>query len=147
MMATLQGAHVAIAGEATDGSSEVETMQPLDAAGCTLAPGYTGAINCISVSGSSNFVNTTRSRYEPGVSPWPSQICSRTHQWRYTNVGSSSYSYQTSGPHGCILGVLISYVDWTPKKTYKDGSSFCARSKNSHTNNVYSNYACITIKK
>ncbi len=138
LLATLAGLLMTLMAPATPASAS--------ASGCTLAPGYTGALNCISVVGSGLVVSSSRSTYVPGVSPWPENLCSRTHQWRYLRNGNTSYVTRTVNASGCIVGVLNSYVDWSGPGTMANNSSFCARSKNSHTGGVYSNYACVTIR-
>lgn len=136
-----------MAGAVVAGGTAIQpSASSASAYGCTFAPGYSGALNCIDIRGSGLTVNSSRSEYQPGFTPWPPNICNRTHQWRYTKNGGSQTT-RTSSPSSCIPGILISYVDWSNPGQMKDQSSFCARSKNSHTNGSYTNYACKTIKK
>lgn len=115
------------------------------ASGCTFAPGYTGALNCIDVIGSGLTVSSTRSSYEPGVTPWPPQICNRQHQWKFKRNGQSFESYRSETAPSCIPGVLTDYVDWSNPGVMANNSQFCARTNNSHTGSTWTNYACVTI--
>jgi hypothetical protein len=116
-----------------------------DATGCTLAPGYTGALNCVAVYGSGLHVDSSQSRYQPGISPWPQQICSRKHEWRFRRYGAAGYTTKDLPGNGCILGVAPDYVDWASPGTMTNGSSFCAHSNNTQTGGVWTPFACETI--
>ncbi len=116
-----------------------------DATGCTSAPGYTGALNCVAVYGSGLHVDSAQSRYQPGVTPYPQQLCNRNHQWQFRRYGSGSYSTKTLTASGCILGVLPDYLDWANPGTMTNSSSFCARSANTHTAGSWTPFACEQI--
>lgn len=131
----------------TSPSSTRSEHEALDASGCTLAPGVgAGSQQCIEVYGDHAYVHDTDTIYRPGVSPWPPNICNRYGGWKFKRAGSSSYTLRTQGPYGCIPGVLPSSHQWYARANFADNSSFCARSKNSHTNNAWTTYACITIE-
>ncbi|MEV0455798.1 hypothetical protein [Catellatospora methionotrophica] len=115
------------------------------ASGCTFAPGYSGAQNCIDVNGSGLNVSSSRSIYKPGVTTWPPQICNRQHQWRYTRNGGSQTTRSETAP-SCIPGILNDFVDWSNPGTMANNSTFCARTNNSHTSGVWTNYACVKIE-
>jgi hypothetical protein len=116
-----------------------------DATGCTSAPGYTGALNCVAVYGSGLHVDSAQSRYQPGVTPYPQQLCNRNHQWQFRRYGATGYTSKSLTATGCILGVLPDYLDWANPGQMSNNSSFCARTNNTHTGGVWSPFACETI--
>ncbi|BCB88153.1 hypothetical protein [Phytohabitans suffuscus] len=122
------------------------------ASGCTFAPGYALARNCIIVEGVGLVVWYTASGYEPGIEIPPPQVCSRRHEVRYVRAdapNNSTYTYLRAGPLGCIPGVLTSFVEWSGGYVARNGSQWCGRSRNTHTEQAgqpWSNWACITIR-
>jgi len=116
-----------------------------DANGCTSAPGYTGALNCVGILGSGLQVDSAQSRYQPGVSPWPQQLCNRVHLFQFRRYGYATSDTKKLVANGCIFGLLPDYLDWANPGRMSDGSSFCARSSNSQTGYTLTPYACKTI--
>jgi hypothetical protein len=124
-----------------------------DADGCTSGPELF-SVNCIDVLGSGIVVWYTQSRYGAGVNVY-SSLCNRYHRWWYTPDDGGA-RYRTVGPFGCIQGFLTSYANWYPQcgatVCWSDGlhaepwTSFCAQSKNSRTNNTWTDFACIQIR-
>jgi hypothetical protein len=131
----------------------VATAAPASASasGCTWAPGYTGAVNCIAVTGTSNRVTRIRSEYVTGFNERPDNICNRSHQASFTLANDLKRTLNGSAS-GCSIAPpgTIARWDWTnPPYNWlmKDRSKVCARTKNSHTGYEWSSGACITIKK
>jgi len=117
------------------------------ASGCTSAPGYTGAANCIKIYGESLTVTKSKSTYLPGVSPFPSTTCNWSSKWRFKRSGESNYKTRTVTKYGCTWIPLIDvYHWWYNVGVMKDKSSFCAKTKNSRTNYAWTSEACKTIK-
>ena len=116
-----------------------------DANGCTLSPGYTGALNCVAVWGSGLTVDKAQSRYQPGVTTWPQNLCSRVHIWQFRRFGQSTTMSKTWSTTACLPGFAPDYVDWSSPGKMANNSSFCARSSNTQTGGVLTPYACETI--
>lgn len=102
-------------------------------------------MNCIAVNGSGLTVSSSRSTYEPGVTPWPPQICNRQHQWWFTPYGTAGGQFRTVTAPSCIPGVLKDYVDWSNPGRMANNTQFCSRTNNSHTGGVWTNWACVRI--
>lgn len=114
--------------------------------GCRLADGGVGANVCVRFSEYENYVGTLESIYDPGVSPWPPNICDRSHQVRYTPKGATSPTTLTKNLAGCIVGIgFASVAKWSPERTMKSGSQVCARAKNSRTQHVWTVWSCKTV--
>src|SRR5690606_33686255 len=128
----------------------VSTPANASASGCTWAPGYAGARNCIYVSGTGLYVLYTESSYTAGVAPWPNQLCNREHEWLFHRQGASQPSTAWRYHSGCIPGLagFTSSYGWYHSDYMKDNTSYCARTRNSHTllaGPEWSPYACISI--
>lgn len=145
------GSREVIVGET--GSGDRTETEPQDispqASGCTLAPGSgPGAQNCIRVNGVGVNVESSRSTYHQGSMPYQGNLCARHHEVQYTLSWSQQPSSDRRGPLGCIPPYVSSWVDWTsgqPVGNMRDGSTYCGRSANNHTSNVWSNWACLNI--
>jgi hypothetical protein len=117
--------------------------------GCTLAPGYASSWNCIDVQGSGLYVDHAISTYDPGLPGWPpipENLCDRYHQIKFQRSSSSTYTYWGGTITGCIWGFDASnlwFIDLP--NPLKHQSQFCGRTRNTHTDGVLSNWACITI--
>ncbi len=114
-------------------------VTPMDASGCTLAPGTAGTLACISVYGSGTYVWET----EPGFISPGNNICNTTAHTRYTKAGQSVYSNRYGTAPGCVVAnryVTVPILDYA-----KNNSTVCGRTKNSVNGQVYTPYACVNV--
>ena len=117
--------------------------------GCTLAPGLSGAKQCIYVTGHKQKITKIESRYYSGVSPWPPQLCNVTHQTSYTSADNGIRLTLQGSNNACKPGLpgIYNSKSWSGTRYAALNTNVCARSKSSHTDYAWTSSACIRIKK
>lgn len=123
-------------------------VQPMDANGCTTAPGPAGAHNCVVADGHNNIVTHAESKYYY-AQPIGSNVCDRKHQFAYTTT-SGVRKEPVVNAGGCVNpAAMIVTGDWVDLKTVpltlQPGSSFCTRVNNTGTDHNWSSWACVTV--
>lgn len=101
-----------------------------------LANGGPGSLVTLDVYGKGVFVNDAQVTHTAGVKI--EQLCGVVLELRYTEANGSVKVETSNTP--CSIGAA--WAKFNIKKNLQDGSDVCARSK---SNDVWSNYACITI--
>jgi hypothetical protein len=121
-------------------------VQPMGGNFCTGTPGNAGSTMCMQIRGSGLKISSVGILH----GAVGSMSCNNVGQFRYTLAGeSSSRTYTLPAKTSSCLPYANAGITWYPAKsvTFKDGSTFCGRIKNSSTGNVYSNWACATMRK
>lgn len=118
-------------------------VQPLNATGCTWAPGNLAATHCLFVNGRGVIVQFANSTYAaPDVN-----ICSPTAQFQYTRPSGTRTTTTRSGT-GCTPVSRYVTLDFAPNnREMANNSTFCARQRNSATSQEFSVWACVNIFK
>ncbi len=138
--------------EQSAGSLGAGDVTPMSANGCTQAPGPAGAHNCVVVGGDHTTVTSAASNYYY-LTPIGSNICNRTHQFKYTLANGTVVQpvYTASGcitpPVAVVTGdyVMLPGVSSSSPLYLKANTQFCARANNTATGGVWTSWACISI--
>lgn len=118
-------------------------IRPMDALGCTPAPGNAGSFWCLTVqSERGSGTDFTRSLIE--YTATGQNVCDQTTQWKYLPRTSAGWQYKTVTTKGCRF--VYFKQTWDPAVIWLQHSyEICARVKNNITGGSYTGWLCHTM--
>lgn len=127
----------------TDGAGG--EIAPMDAIGCTAAPGGFGATVCMTVLnptpiGGVVLDESTLEYVSPG-----DNVCNQQAQWKYMRRLGLGYEYHTQTSNSCGWGAWSQTWDPEPDLVLQHSWDICGRVRNSATSQQWTNWVCKTI--